>query len=287
MNLRAALFSLVCVLLLSLPGWAQSPVNVAGASNIAVGGFDAVSLFEGKKPLDGDPSLRVQHDGATYLFANQANKAAFEKSPEKYAPQFGGYCAFGVSLGVLLPVDIDTAVVVDGKLYLNLNPQIAKEFAKDTKGVLAKAQAEWTKLAAAPREGKLPKLVNVSGPANIAVGGYDVVAFFTAKKATAGDPAIALEHAGATYFFSSEANKKAFEKAPEKYLPQYGGYCAVGMAFGALFPVEVDTWVVEDGKLYLNKSASVAQMFSQDRAGWLAKADAKWREMQAAAKDAK
>ncbi len=112
-------------------------------SGVAIEGYDPVAFFTDAKPTKGDPKIRATVQGVTYLFANAAHKDAFEKSPAQYLPQFGGYCAFGVALGVLLPVDISTWVIRDGKLYLNYSPAIAELFAKDPAGTLKTAESKW------------------------------------------------------------------------------------------------------------------------------------------------
>jgi YHS domain-containing protein len=122
---------------------AGSLVNVAGASGIAVGGYDTVAFFTDGKPTAGDPSISSTYQGATYLFASRAHKALFDATPEKYVPQFGGFCAYGAALGALFPVDISTWQIREGKLYLNLNPEILKEFNKNPNGFIAKAEKNW------------------------------------------------------------------------------------------------------------------------------------------------
>src|SRR5512146_2469075 len=125
---------------------AGSLVNVAGASGIAVGGYDTVAFFTDGKATPGDPGVSSAYKGATYLFASRAHKSLFDANPEKYVPQFGGFCAYGAALGALFPVDISTWQIRDGKLYLNLNPDILKEFNKDPKGFIAKAEKNWPSL---------------------------------------------------------------------------------------------------------------------------------------------
>ena len=121
-------------------------VNVSGASNIAVGGYDTVAFFTDKKPVNGDPGISTTYQGATYIFASKEHKELFAASPEKYAPQCGGFCAFGVSVGALFPVDISTWQVRDGKLYLNLNQAILKKFNADFEANVAKADKNWPTL---------------------------------------------------------------------------------------------------------------------------------------------
>ncbi|NJK92430.1 MAG: hypothetical protein HC904_11720 [Blastochloris sp.] len=145
--MRHILTTLAAALLLTgslLAG--NSEINTAGATGIAINGYDPVAFFTEKKPVNGDPAIKVEHAGATYLFSTEKHRDLFAKNPEKYAPQFGGYCAYGVSVNALFPVDISTWQVRDGKLYLNLNPEILKAFNKDFEGNVAKAHTNWPKV---------------------------------------------------------------------------------------------------------------------------------------------
>lgn len=121
-------------------------VNVAGKSKIALSGYDAVAFFQDKRPVNGSPFISADYQGATYLFASEEHQKAFLENPAGYAPQFGGYCAYGVALGKLFPVDISTWQVVDGKLYLNLNAGILETFNSDFTGNVAKAEGNWPDL---------------------------------------------------------------------------------------------------------------------------------------------
>lgn len=123
-------------------------VNVAGASGIAIDGYDPVAFFTEGKPVHGSPSITATHRGATYLFANEANRKRFSADPDRYVPQYGGYCAYGVSVGALFPVDVSTWQVRNGKLYLNLNPEILSAFNADFEGAIAKAEKNWPALRA-------------------------------------------------------------------------------------------------------------------------------------------
>ena len=121
-------------------------VNVAGASKVALSGYDPVAFFTDSKPTNGNFKITATHRGATYFFANKEHKRLFAKDPDKYAPQNGGFCSFGVSVGALFPVDINTWQVYDEKLYLNLNPDILQMFKKDMDGNIAKATQNWPDL---------------------------------------------------------------------------------------------------------------------------------------------
>jgi hypothetical protein len=121
-------------------------VNVAGASGIALSGYDPVAFYTEHKPMNGDPGITAKHDGATYLFVSKSNRRLFNRNQEKYAPQYGGFCAFGASVNALFPVDISTWQIRNGKLYLNLNQEILKSFNKDFNSAIAKANKNWPKL---------------------------------------------------------------------------------------------------------------------------------------------
>jgi YHS domain-containing protein len=117
-------------------------------------------------------------------------------------------------------------------------------------------------------------LVNVNDK-GVALQGYDPVSFFSNTPAK-GDPALTLRHEGATYWFATSENKAAFEAAPERYTPAFGGYCAYGASNGYTAPVEIETWQVVDGRLLLNYNKSIRKKFDADRAEYLRKADANW-----------
>lgn len=116
----------------------------------------------------------------------------------------------------------------------------------------------------------------------IAIGGTDPVAYFTQGAAVPGTPEHAAEWGGTTWHFASAENMAAFEADPERYAPQYGGYCAWAVgARNALAPTEPAQWSIVDGKLYLNYSASVQSDWKQDVPGFIAKADANWPRLEA------
>jgi len=113
---------------------------------LAVQGYDVVALYETQEPVKGDASLTAEHQGASYRFASQENLTKFEAAPEKYAPAFGGYCAYGVAKGGLFPVDVSTAQVVKGHLVLNKNPQVQALFNEDAEGFVEAAKENWKKV---------------------------------------------------------------------------------------------------------------------------------------------
>ena len=116
----------------------------------------------------------------------------------------------------------------------------------------------------------------VYAEAGIACDGTDVTAYFSESRAVAGDPAITLDWRGATWRFATEAARAAFEMDPEAYAPKYGGYCAYAASKNYIAPTDPAAWTIVDDRLYLNFSRSVRALWSLDRAGHIARADANW-----------
>lgn len=119
----------------------------------------------------------------------------------------------------------------------------------------------------------------VNAPGGVAISGYDPVAYFTENRAVEGSDAYTADHGGATYRFSTAANRDAFVADPDRYAPQYGGYCAYAVANGYTAKIDPEAYSVVDGKLYLNFSKSVRQRWSKDIPGHIASGDANWPKL--------
>lgn len=111
---------------------------------------------------------------------------------------------------------------------------------------------------------------------NTAAGGYDVVAYFTEGKPVEGSKDFSLEHEGAKWRFSSQANLDLFKSDPEKYAPKYGGYCAYAASQGYTAKGDPEAWTVHEDRLYLNYSLAVRDRWSADKVNYIAQADANW-----------
>lgn len=109
-----------------------------------------------------------------------------------------------------------------------------------------------------------------------AIGGYDVVAIFCEQKVTMGKKEFSFKWKDAIWYFSTEENKKVFESNPEKYAPQFGGYCAYGVSQNHKSPTEIDTWTMVDGKLYFNYNKEVKQLWLKDQANLIQLANQNW-----------
>ena len=111
---------------------------------------------------------------------------------------------------------------------------------------------------------------------NGAIRGYDPVSYFTAGKPQAGVDSITFQWKDAVWHFATVENKSAFAQTPEKYAPQYGGYCAYGLSQGYAVKIEPEAWAIVDEKLYLNYDLSVQRKWEKKRADYIVKANTNW-----------
>ena len=150
--LRAALLAGAGLLLtpLAFPsGFAhakEAPIYTGIVKGVAVGGYDPVAYFSEKKPVPGKAEFTHAHDGAVWRFSSAANRDTFKADPAKYAPQYGGYCAWAVSQGYTAKGDPNVWSLVDGKLYLNYNRSVQTGWEKDTAGNIKKGDANWPRV---------------------------------------------------------------------------------------------------------------------------------------------
>jgi YHS domain-containing protein len=110
----------------------------------------------------------------------------------------------------------------------------------------------------------------------IAIQGYDVVAYFKESKPVKGTKGFSMKYGDATWYFSSPENLKTFQSSPEKFIPQYGGYCAYGMSRGYKAKTEPDAWTIVNGKLYLNYNLDVRNTWNEKQAENIQKANVNW-----------
>lgn len=121
--------------------------------------------------------------------------------------------------------------------------------------------------------------IHTSFFSNKAVSGYDVVAYFTEQKPVQGNSNYQLEYKGADWYFSSQENLALFKGDPEKYAPQYGGYCAWAIAGNETAPGNPPFWTVYNDKLYLNYDQSVQDTWTADKDKFIKQADLNWAKL--------
>ena len=110
---------------------------------VAIKGYDPVAYFNDQKPVKGSPERKAEYKGSVFHFSSKANRDAFTADPAKYAPQYSGFCAFGAAGGYKAAVDPAAFTIVSGKLYLNYNKDIRKQWSADIPGFVARADNNW------------------------------------------------------------------------------------------------------------------------------------------------
>lgn len=122
-------------------------VNI-DATGVVIRGYDPVAYFTEGRPIPGRSDLSEEHGGGKYLFSTPANRDLFKANPDAYVPQYGGYCAFGVSIGKKFDIDPASWRIVDKKLYVNLNPAILEKWSAEANDNIQKAEKNWPQIRA-------------------------------------------------------------------------------------------------------------------------------------------
>jgi YHS domain-containing protein len=136
----------VAVLVCAVPSVAraESPEVFTGSiKGVAINGYDPVAYFTEKKPVAGKADITHSWKGTTWRFASAQNRDAFKAAPEKYAPQYGGYCAYAVAKGYTAKTDPQAWRVVDDKLYLNYSKSVQSTWEKDIPGYIRSGNKNW------------------------------------------------------------------------------------------------------------------------------------------------
>lgn len=136
---------LTLVLLIASVAVAQGQ-QIFSTSDGAIKGYDPVAYFTEGEPVKGGKAYSYEWNGATWHFSSEKNLALFKENPEKYAPQYGGYCAYGLANGYKVKIEPDAWAIIDDKLYLNYDRGVQKEWSKDKEALIRKANANWPKL---------------------------------------------------------------------------------------------------------------------------------------------
>lgn len=121
-----------------------APGLTAAGAPLGLHGVDPVAFIDIGNRVEGQATFTYVHDQVAYYFASEENMDKFEANPARYAPQNGGLCTYGVSVGKKFDGDPQYASVVDGKLYVFLNEEIFRAYQKDQSGTISNASEKWT-----------------------------------------------------------------------------------------------------------------------------------------------
>lgn len=145
--MKISLLSLIIAITVFLIGCnnAETKMNpvAADSENVAIKGFDTVAYFVANGAAKGNPQFEFVWNGAKWLFANRENLEKFKLNPEQYAPQFGGYCSWAVSHGYTADGDPNAWKIVEGKLYLNYNPDVKKKWEAEQELLIKTGEKNW------------------------------------------------------------------------------------------------------------------------------------------------
>src|SRR5918911_1209157 len=178
--------------------------NNLNNDGVIIDGYDPVAFFTNNKPVKGSAQFQYKYEDAIYYFASQEHLDLFKANPEKYKVQFGGWCAYAVSLGRVAPIDVNTFSIVNDRLVLQHNQRAVDGWNKDVQGNLAKADKYWPEVTA--HGGKQittdeeKKFLPIIAPRVVPVQGYDAFVYSTAMKPVKGDPKYFVRYNGATFW---------------------------------------------------------------------------------------
>lgn len=145
MNMK--LYIAAALLLMATYAPAQNKgAEIFQKNGAAIDGYDAVAFFTESKPVKGSGDYSIEWKNAKWLFASKVNLDSFRSNPGKYAPQYGGYCAYGCSDGHKAPTETDTWSVIDGRLYFNYNQKVKAYWDKNRPKFIEQANINWEKI---------------------------------------------------------------------------------------------------------------------------------------------
>ena len=157
-NILFKISAVILILIICVPlQSADKPQVNVDKKGVAIKGYDPVAYHTLGKPTPGTAENSLLWNGATWLFANGEHLELFESSPEKYAPAYGGYCAYAMASGRWVDIDPRAWKIVEGKLYLNFSLKVQKKWEKDISGYIRKADRHWVEIV--HKEKKLPQYV--------------------------------------------------------------------------------------------------------------------------------
>jgi len=147
-NLRTLLVisATTLALITSIASHAVKPVYSGGKERAAIRGYDPVAYFTENAPVKGSAEFSHEYKGAKWLFSSAKNRDLFINNPDKYSPQYGGYCAYAVARNSTASIKPQYFTIHEGKLYLNYSKPVFKKWMKDKDGYIADAEKKWPEL---------------------------------------------------------------------------------------------------------------------------------------------
>jgi len=223
----------------------------------ALNGYCPTAYLVQGKAVKGDPAFQSTYQGEVYYLSSAEAKASFDADPVKFVPQFGGLCttALGGTYGNRFLGEPDVYEVHDGKVYLFSSDRAKRAFVGEPRVFIVRAQEIFHKPA---------------------FNGFCPVTYREQQTGARGSEAFPYVYRQFTMYFADEAKRKAFIADPEKYFPQYEGFCAKGVADGRRYYADPSLFVVYNGRTYLFYEEKSRQEFMNDPDPIVKQADANW-----------
>ena len=143
-DVRRAVASALLVLLAATAARAGTINEIKG---LALLGYDPVAYFTDGRPVLGSSKFKLRHEGAEFRFASAAHRDSFKANPRRFAPAYGGFCAYGTSRGYKAKIEPGAFTIVEGRLYLNYDAEVREIWSKDIPGYVEKADRNWPEVA--------------------------------------------------------------------------------------------------------------------------------------------
>jgi YHS domain-containing protein len=246
------LFPFFCFLIFSWTTTALETDKKDELIPLALQGYDPISYFRSDKVRTGNNQYQQVYKGKRYTFVSEENQQMFAAHPEQFLPQFGGYCAHSATARNPVAGDPSIYVVEEGKLFL-----FSSEEAKNN----------WPVEITNQQVSLVP----------LALQGFDVTTYFGESTATKGNDLYQAVYNGKRYIFVNEENQQKFAKDPERFLPQFGGYCSHSVSQGTPIESNPAIYIVEDDNLFLFSREEARDRWSAQLETTRAQAYKKWR----------
>lgn len=243
------------------PSSSAETLKSADALDLALEGHCPVSYHTDNRAIVGDAKYRADYQGYTYCLADADKQKKFQEDPEKYVPRIGGLCtvALGGPYGNRFSGDPKVFAVVEGKLYLCSSERAKRSFDQRPEHYISRAEELY----------KAPELKAMC-PVSLQRGAPEQ-----------GQSEYRTVFRGRVYHFKGAEELEAFKKEPDRFVPQYLGYCAEGVAAGELRESDPLSAIAHNGRTYLFAGAEARDRCMSSEKTCISEADAKWPALKA------
>jgi YHS domain-containing protein len=219
---------------------------------MALKGYDPVNYFHGAKAMKGDDTYETIYKGNRYHFISQENKAFFSANPEQYTPQFGGHCAGAATSQNPIIGDPSIYAVDNGQLFLFSSVEAKNNWSNEVNK-------------------------NNAQLIDLALNGNDVTSYFEGLGAVKGDNQYQATYRGKRYLFTNQQNQQKFANSPEKFLPQFDGYCSHSVSQGTPMKSDPDLYIVNNGNLFLFSTQAAKDVWMNEPIKTRTHAEKNWK----------